>query len=315
MPEKLRAIESPIPIPPEAGLEVSCPRPISQQDGLQVDWEAQKKYETALMQQEIVAELEGNRQLLRHYRKVLGVRVLWFWVLVMVLAALLAAGIGGGIAGGMKSRDKNSNLKQNQTQSTPTLTNVTSPCQTDPYSNNTIVQAIPGMDMTPTNFRLFCNRTFDVDSSRMLQRFAVPNTVADLGGCMEACLDYNAGNGTECGIQGSDDICYAVTINKNETSGQQWCRLFAASGWGTDEAGADCAVNLSQPSLLSSTRSSTTSTISSARSLLGTEEIYTTNGVVTTVIVATSLLHVVTVSSVMIGGQIFTALPPLSTLN
>lgn len=178
------------------------------------------------------------------------------------------------------------------------------------------------MDMKPTNFRLFCNRTFNVDSTRMLQRFAVPNTVADLGGCMEACLDYNAGNGTESSNQGSYDICYAVTISKNETSAQEWCRLFAASGWGTDEVGTDCAVNLSPPSLVSSstltaeisgTRSSTTSTLSSTGPLIEAEEICTTNGLATTVIIATSLLHIVPVSSVMIGSQIFTAAPPVST--
>ncbi|CAD6444788.1 0bf8483d-dc74-44f7-934a-38e30b9bc143 [Sclerotinia trifoliorum] len=272
------------------------------------------------MQREIVAELKGNGQFPRHYREILGVRALWFWVPV----ALLAAGIGGGIAGGMKSRNKNNDLKQNQSQSTLTVTNVNSPCQTDPCSNNTIVQVIPGMDMKPTNFRLFCNRTFDVDSSIMLQHFAVPNTVADLGGCMEACLDYNAGNGTESGTQASYGICYAVTISKNETSGQEWCSLFAASGWGTDEVGADCAVNLSPPSLVSSsiltaeisgTRSATTSTLSSTRPLLGAEEICTTNGLATKVMVATSLLQVVPVSSVMIGGQTFTASPSLSTPN
>ncbi|CCD34648.1 predicted protein [Botrytis cinerea T4] len=73
-----RMIESPIPIPPEAGLEVGYPRPISHQDGLQVDWETQTKYEAALIQREIVAELEGNRQFLRRYRRILGVSVMWF---------------------------------------------------------------------------------------------------------------------------------------------------------------------------------------------------------------------------------------------
>ncbi|KAI9647900.1 hypothetical protein NHQ30_004289 [Ciborinia camelliae] len=256
-----KIIESPIAIPPEAGLEVGHPRPISYQDGLQVDWEAQKRYEAAIVQQEIVAELEGNRLFLRKYRRILGLSVLWFWVLMVVMVVLVAAGIGAGIAGGIKGKHgKDKDKGSNSTQSSSGLTNTTWPCQTDPYSNNTIVQATPGKDIAPTNFRLFCNRTFDVDSSRSLQRYAVPDTVANMGGCMEACLDYNAGNWSEGSSGVSDDSCYAVTINKNTTSGQQWCKLFSGSGWGTDEVGADCAVNLTPdiaPAIITGDRSGT----------------------------------------------------------
>lgn len=271
-----RMIESPIAIPPEAGLEVGRPRPISHQDGLQVDWEAQMRYEAAMMQREIVAELEGNRQFLRQYRKILGVSVLWFWVILVVLVCLLAAGIGGGIAGGMKNKNKNNNnnheskwadftsrtqpqltcgSRHNHTQTTSGLSNVTWPCQTDPYSNNTIVDAALGKDMPSINFLLLCNRTFDVGSRKLLERHAIPDTVANMGGCMEACLDYTAASGTYGSSKDSDDICYAVTVNKNETDGQKWCNIFSGSGWGTDQVGADCAVNLSTPSPPSSTAS------------------------------------------------------------
>lgn len=106
-----RMTESPIPVPPEADLEVGYPRPISYQDGLQVDWEAQTKYEAALMQREIVAELEGNRKFLGQYRRTLGVGVMWFWVLTLAIVALLAAGIGGGIASGLKDKNSNNHSK------------------------------------------------------------------------------------------------------------------------------------------------------------------------------------------------------------
>ncbi|ESZ94058.1 hypothetical protein SBOR_5534 [Sclerotinia borealis F-4128] len=119
----------------------------------------------------------------------------------MVLVALVTGGIGGGIAEETKGeKDKGSDSKHSTSQSSPGLTNTTSPCQSDPYTNDTIVQAIPGKDMVSTNFKLFCNRTFDVESSKHLMSLAIPDT--------------------------------------------EWCKLFSASGWGTDEAGADCAVNL-----------------------------------------------------------------------
>ncbi|KAK6599353.1 hypothetical protein H4I95_08228 [Botrytis cinerea] len=221
-----RMIESPIPIPPEAGLEVGYPRPISHQDGLQVDWETQTKYEAALIQREIVAELEGNRQFLRRYRRILG-------ILMLAIVTLLAAGIGGGIAG------ESSEVK--------------SPCQIDSgANNNSILVATSHQDTVSTNFRLFCNRTFDVASSVPLMQFAIPDSIANMNGCMEACLDHNAG-GSNTSNNEFNDSCYAVTINKNETTGQQWFKLFSATEWGVDAIEADCAVNLSLLSLSDTT--------------------------------------------------------------
>ncbi|KAB8288508.1 hypothetical protein EYC80_010173 [Monilinia laxa] len=238
-------IDSPIPIPPEAGLEVGRQRPISHQDGLQVDWEAQRKYEAALVQRHIVAELEGNRQFLREYQRIMGLSVLWFWVVVLLMVALIAAGIGGGIAGGMNvKKNKEHDQKHGDGRSNADKTNITSPCQDNPYINNTIVSVDPGGDVEISKFRIFCNRTFDLDSSIHLMKFAVPDTVANMSSCMATCLDYNMGGAVQASSNGSTDICYAVSLGKDKTSEQQWCKLLSATGWGTDEVGADCAVNL-----------------------------------------------------------------------
>ncbi|TGO46183.1 hypothetical protein BCON_0339g00010 [Botryotinia convoluta] len=312
-----RMMESPIPVPPEAGLEVGHPRPISHQDGLQVDWEAQKKYEAALIQREIVADLEGNRQFLRKYRRILGVSVMWFWVLMVVIVALLAAGIGGGIASGMKEKNKNNHSKHNHTDSS----NVTSPCQIDSRANNnTILLVTFHQDTVPTNFRLFCNRTFAVASSVRLMQFAIPDSIANMNGCMEACLDHNTGRFSSSNGE-SNDSCYAVTINTNETTGLQWCKLFSATEWETDAVGADCAVNLSLPSLPDTTSlqtrvrnitlTSTTSAGCTPASSGGCLEVSTTKEVVTTATV--SLQSVVLVSELVIGGQTLTASKPTST--
>ncbi|KAF7920543.1 uncharacterized protein EAE97_011436 [Botrytis byssoidea] len=310
-------MESPIPVPPEAGLEVGRPRPISHQDGLQVDWEAQKKYEAALMQRQIVAELEGNRQFLRSYRRILGVSVMWFWVLMVVITAFLAAGIGGGIASGMKDKNKNNHSKHNHTDSL----NVTSPCQIDSgANNNSILRVTSHQETGPTNFRLFCNRTFDVASSIRLIQFAIPDSIANMNDCMEACLDHNAG-GFNSSKDDTNDSCYAVTINTNMTTRQQWCKLFSATEWGTDAIGADCAINLSPPSLPDTTslqtrvRNKTLTSPTSAgcipASSEGCLEVLTTKGVVTTATV--SLQSVVLVSELAMKGQILTASKPTST--
>ncbi|TGO23672.1 hypothetical protein BPAE_0124g00030 [Botrytis paeoniae] len=310
-------IESPIPVPPEAGLEVGHPRPISHQDGLQVDWEAQTKYEAALIQREIVAELEGNRRFLRSYRRILGVSVMWFWVLMVVIGALLAAGIGGGIASGMKDENKNNHSKHNHTESS----NVTSPCRIDSgANNNSILLVISHQDTVPTNFRLFCNRTFDVASSIRLMQFAILDSIANINGCIEAYLDHNAG-GSNSSNDESNDSCYAVTVNTNETTGQQWCKLFSATEWGTDAAGADCAVNLSPPSLpdttslqarmRSITLTSSTSAGCTPASSGGCLEVLTTKGVVTTA--AVSSQSVVLVPELVMKGRILTASKPTFT--
>ncbi|KAF7916786.1 uncharacterized protein EAE98_010508 [Botrytis deweyae] len=312
-----KMMESPIPVPPEAGLEVGRPRPISHQDGLQVDWEAQTKYEAALIQREIVAELEGNRQFLRSYRRILGVSVMWFWVLVVVIVALLAAGIGGGIASGMKDKNKNNHPKHNHTESL----NITSPCQIDSgANNNSILLVTSHQDTVPTNFRLFCNRTFDVASSVRLMQFAIPDSIANMNGCMEACLDHNAG-GSNSSKDDANDSCYAVTINTNETTGQQWCKLFSATEWGTDAFGADCAVNLSPLSLPDTTSlqtrvknitlTSTTSAKCTPASSGACLEDLITKGIVTTATV--SLQSLVLVSELVMRGQILTASEPTST--
>ncbi|KAF7880264.1 uncharacterized protein EAF01_012025 [Botrytis porri] len=302
-----KMIESPIPVPPEAGLEVGYPRHISHQDGLQVDWEVQAKYETALIQREIVAELGGNRQFLRNHRRILGLSVMWFWVFMVVIVAILAAGIGNKIASGMKEKSKNNHSKHSHTESS----NITSPCQIDSGANsNSILPVTSHQDTVPTNFRLFCNRTFDVASS-----FAIPDSRANMNGCMEACLDHNAG-GSNSSNDKFNNSCCAVTINTNETTGQQWCKLFSATEWGTDAVGADCAVNLSPLSLNDTiglqtrvrniTLASTTfagCTPASSGSCL--------EGVVTTAPV--SLQSVVFVSELVIGGQTPTASKPTST--
>ncbi|KAF7954089.1 hypothetical protein EAE96_005222 [Botrytis aclada] len=311
-------IESPIPVPPEAGLEVGRPRHISHQDGLQVDWEAQKKYEAALIQREIVAELERNRQFLRNYHRILGVSVMWLWLLMVFIVALLAAGIGGGIASGMKEKNQNHHSKHNHTESS----NVTSPCQIDSgANNNSILLVTSHQDTVPTNFRLFCNRTFDVASSVRLMQFAIPDSIANMNGCMEACLDHNKG-GSSSSNDESNDSCYAVTINTNETTGQQWCKLFAATEWGTDAVGADCAVNLSPPSstgtaaiqtrLRNTTLTSTTFTGCTRASSGGCLGVSTAKGMVTTATVV-SLQSVVSLSELVITGQILTASQPIST--
>ncbi|TGO84659.1 hypothetical protein BPOR_0480g00070 [Botrytis porri] len=276
-----KMIESPIPVPPEAGLEVGYPRHISHQDGLQVDWEVQAKYETALIQREIVAELGGNRQFLRNHRRILGLSVMWFWVFMVVIVAILAAGIGNKIASGMKEKSKNNHSKHSHTESS----NITSPCQIDSGANsNSILPVTSHQDTVPTNFRLFCNRTFDVASS------------------------FN-------------NSCCAVTINTNETTGQQWCKLFSATEWGTDAVGADCAVNLSPLSLNDTiglqtrvrniTLASTTFAGCTPASSGSCLEVFTTKGVVTTAPV--SLQSVVFVSELVIGGQTPTASKPTST--
>ncbi|RAL59007.1 hypothetical protein DID88_009036 [Monilinia fructigena] len=70
----------------------------------------------------------------------MGLSVLWFWVVVLLMAALLAAGIGGGIAGGMKvKKNKEHDQKHGNEQSNSDKSNITSPCQDNPYINNTIV--------------------------------------------------------------------------------------------------------------------------------------------------------------------------------
>ncbi|KAM0130814.1 hypothetical protein ACHAO1_007678 [Botrytis cinerea] len=319
MPEKSnRMIESPIPIPPEVGLKVGYPRPIGHQDGLQVDWETQTRYEAALIQREIVAELEGNRQFLRQYRRILGVSVMWFWVLILAIVTLLAAEIGGGIAGGMKNNNNNNHLKHSHTESSE----VKSPCQVDSgANNNSILVATSHQDTVLTNFRLFCNRTFDVASSVRLMQFTIPDSIANMDGCMEVCLDHNAGgsNTSNNEFKGS---YYAVTINKNKTTGQQWCKLFSATEWGVDAIGADCAVNLSSLSLsdttIFQTRVRNTTLTSTAlegctpASSGGCLDISITKGVVTTATVA-SLQSVVSLPEMVIGGQTLTASKPAST--
>ncbi|KAF7898078.1 hypothetical protein EAF00_004524 [Botryotinia globosa] len=314
-----RMMESPIPVPPEAGLEVGRQRPISHQDGLQVDWEAQTRYEAELMQRQIVAELEGNRPFLRSYRRILGVSVMWFWVLMLVIATLLAAGIGGGIASGMKDQNKNNHSRQELFENL----NVTSPCQIDSgANNNSILRVTSHQDTGPTNFRLFCNRTFDVASSVRLMQFAIPDSIANMNGCMEACLDHNAG-GSNSNKDDTNNSCYAVTINTNKTTGQQWCKLFSATEWGTDIIGADCAVNLSLPSspdtttlqtrVINKTLNSPTSAGCTPASSEGFLEVLTTKGVVTTATV--SLQSVVLVSELVMKGQVLTASKPTSTTD
>lgn len=130
---------------------------------------------------------------------------------------------------------------------------VKSPCQIDSgANNNSILVATSHQDTVSTNFRLFCNRTFDVASSVPLMQFAIPDSIANMNGCMEACLDHNAG-GSNTSNNEFNDSCYAVTINKNETTGQQWFKLFSATEWGVDAIEADCAVNLSLLSLSDTT--------------------------------------------------------------
>ncbi|KAF7890091.1 uncharacterized protein EAF02_002506 [Botrytis sinoallii] len=278
-----RMMESPIPVPPEAGLEVGRPRPISHQDGLQ--------------------NLGSERHVvLGPYGSHRGSSGCWNW---------------GGIASGMKDKNKNNHPKHNHTE----RLNITSPCQIDSgANNNSILLVTSHQDTVPTNFRLFCNRTFDVASSVRLMQFAIPDSMANMNGCMEACLDHNAG-GSNSSKDDANDSCYAVTINTNETTGQQWCKLFSATEWGTDAFGADCAVNLSPLSLPDTTSlqtrvknitlTSTTSAKCTPASNGACLEVLTTKEIVTTATV--SLQSLVLVSELVMRGQILTASEPTST--
>lgn len=97
-------MDSPIPVPPEAGLEVGTPKPIPPHDGLEVNWAANKagpySFGTA---GDVEAELDGKEKPVRrwHQGTILGLRAAWFWAMIVVLVILLAGGLGGGIAGGM----------------------------------------------------------------------------------------------------------------------------------------------------------------------------------------------------------------------
>lgn len=199
--------------------------------------------------------------------------------------------------------------------------NVTSPCQIDSAANNnSILPVTSHQDTVPTNFRLFCNQTFDVAPSVRLMQFAIPDSIANMNGCMEACLDHNAGGSNNSNDEHIDS-CYAVTINTNETTGQKWCKLFSATEWGTDAIGADCAVNLSPPSLPDNTSLQTrvrnitlTSHISAGCTPApsgGCIEGLTTKRVVTTATV--SLHSVVLVSELVMKGEILTTSKPTST--
>lgn len=97
-------------------------------------------------------------------------------------------------------------------------------------------------------------------------KYAVPETIANMSSCMATCLDYNMGNAVQASSNELNDTCYAVSLSKDKTSGQQWCKLLSATGWGTDEVGADCAVNLT-PAITptSSTRKGTSTTSGTAQ--------------------------------------------------
>jgi hypothetical protein len=97
-------MDSPIPVPPEAGLEVGTPNAIPPHDGLEVDWAANKSGpHGAGIAGDVEAELDGKGKPSRKYQRetILGLRVAWFWAVIVVLVILLAGGLGGGIAGGI----------------------------------------------------------------------------------------------------------------------------------------------------------------------------------------------------------------------
>ncbi|PQE05386.1 hypothetical protein CJF31_00011160 [Rutstroemia sp. NJR-2017a BVV2] len=97
-------MDCPIPVPPEAGLEVGTPKAIPPHDGLEVNWEANKSgLYGAGIAGDVEAELGGKGKPSRRCQRetILGLRVAWFWAVIVVLVILLAGGLGGGIAGGM----------------------------------------------------------------------------------------------------------------------------------------------------------------------------------------------------------------------
>lgn len=201
---------------------------------------------------------------------------------------------------------------------------VKSPFQIDSgANNNSILVATSHQDTVSKNFRLFCDRTFDVTSSVRLMQFEIPDSIANMNGCMEACLDHNAG-GSNTSNNGFNNSCYAVTINTNETTGQQWCKSFSATEWGVDAIGADYAVNLSPLSLpdttILQTRVRNTTLTSTAlagctpASSGGYLDVSITKGVVTTVTVA-SMQSVISISEKVIGDQTLTVSKPASTTS
>lgn len=215
-------IDPPIAIPPEAGLEVWRRRFISHQDGQKVIWDAQMRYNAAVMQRHR-SGVGRKPPVSREYRRIMGISVMWFWILMSLMLILLATGIKGEIAGRMKQHKDNgkdhdkewiavrhvisyylgSIRKSKESGHGPdidsNLTSVKWPCQQDPRSNNRIIPITPGDNIPPINFLQCCNRTVDVSSSKLPQRFAGPDTMTNMSGCMEACFDYTAGNGPECG--------------------------------------------------------------------------------------------------------------------
>jgi hypothetical protein len=101
-------MDCPIPVPPEAGLEVGTPKEIHPHDGLEVNWEANKSgLHGAGIAGDIEAELEGKGKPTRRCQRetILGLRVAWFWAVIVVLVILIAGGLGGGIASGVARRE------------------------------------------------------------------------------------------------------------------------------------------------------------------------------------------------------------------
>ncbi|PQE09810.1 hypothetical protein CJF30_00010791 [Rutstroemia sp. NJR-2017a BBW] len=97
-------MDCPIPVPPEAGLEVGTPKAIPPHDGLEVDWAANKfGLHGAEIAGDVEAELDGKGKSSRRCQRetILGLRVAWFWAVIVVLVILVAGGLGGGIAGGI----------------------------------------------------------------------------------------------------------------------------------------------------------------------------------------------------------------------
>jgi hypothetical protein len=101
-------MDCPIPVPPEAGLEVGTPASIHQHDGLEVNWGATKSgLHGAWTASDVEAEsaVKGKPSRRCQRETILGLRVAWFWAVIVVLVILLAGGVGGGIAGGVARRE------------------------------------------------------------------------------------------------------------------------------------------------------------------------------------------------------------------
>ncbi|KAM3086935.1 hypothetical protein ACMFMG_001053 [Clarireedia jacksonii] len=270
-------MDCPIPVPPEAGLEVRTPKEIHLHDGLEVIWAANRAEPHGLgVAGDVEAELDGKEMPSRKYQqgKILGLRVAWFWAVVVVIVILLVGGVGGALTGGLAKR-RNADQSSGSSQApmmtksvtiavTPTSKNpstttsnavtatqtntskevINSPCQGNATAaNGTAMVEVPFRNFQiALKFVMYCN--WSLINLTVADEFA-RTWAPDIETCLQICASVGplGDNGQELAS------CYGVLIDRNTTdtaTGQQSCvllsRPYAAGDQGIEDPLTDVAL-------------------------------------------------------------------------